>query len=79
MLYIGWMVILWGHNIKKNKFLKLPFFELPTVKRCMSRLCTNLRRRKLPPPPPSQWTPVKNVTERWFSKRGLRIVEFDCC
>ena len=29
-------------------------------------------------PPPPKWTPAKNVTERWFAKRGLKVVEFDC-
>ena len=47
MLYIPWMVIFSGHNIKK-KVSKTSIFELPGVKNCISRLCTN----PLGPPPP---------------------------
>ena len=49
MLYISWMIILCGDNIKKNKFQKLQFFQLPRVKNCISRLCSNPLRA--PPPP----------------------------
>ena len=41
MLYVPWMVILGDHGIKKIKFLKTLIFELPKVKNCISRLCTN--------------------------------------
>ena len=50
MLYIAWMVILGGHNIKKTSFQnsKTSIFELFRVKNCMSRLYTN----PLGDPPP---------------------------
>ena len=38
MLYIGWMVILCGHDIKHISFGNFDF-EPPTVKNRMSRLC----------------------------------------
>ena len=41
MVYIPWMVILGGHNIKKNQVLKTAIFELSGVKSCISKLCTN--------------------------------------
>ena len=40
MLYIAWMVILTGHNIKKTSF-ESSIFELPKVKNSISTLCTN--------------------------------------
>ena len=39
MLYIGWMAILCGHDIKKNK-AKTSKFELSKVGNCVSTLCT---------------------------------------
>ena len=41
MLYILWMVILGGHNIKKKNFRKTSIFELSKVKNCGSKLCTS--------------------------------------
>ena len=38
---IPWMVILGDRGIKKNKFQKHRFFELPRVKNYISRFCTN--------------------------------------
>ena len=34
-------VILSGHNIKKKQVSKTSIVELPKVKNCISRLCTN--------------------------------------
>ena len=48
MLYIPWMVILGGHNIKKKQVSKTSIFELPKVKNCKSRLCTNPLDRRFP-------------------------------
>ena len=50
MLYIPWMVILGDHNIKK-KVSETSIFELPGVKNCIGRLCTN--PLEAPPPPPA--------------------------
>ena len=47
MLYIPWMVILGGHNIKKKQVSKTSIFELPRVKNCISRLCTGPFTRPL--------------------------------
>ena len=44
------MAILGGHNIKK-KVSKTSIFELPGVKNCISRLCTNPLGSPPPPPP----------------------------
>ena len=50
MLYIPWMVILGDQNIKKH-VSKTSIFELPRVKNCISRLCTN--PLGTPPPRPN--------------------------
>ena len=50
MLYIPWMVILGGDNIKKQ-VSKTSIFELPKVKNCIRRLCTNPLGGPPPPPP----------------------------
>ena len=47
--YIRWMVILWGHNVKKIDFENLDF-ELPKVQNCMRRLCSNAVVANAPPP-----------------------------
>ena len=51
MLYISWMVILGDHGIKKMIFGNFDF-ELPRVKNCLRRLCTNSLGD--PPPPPAR-------------------------
>ena len=48
------MVILGHHGIKK-KVSKTSIFELPSVKNCMSRLCTNPLGD---PPPPGRNTQI---------------------
>ena len=60
MLYIPWMVILGDHGIKKN-VLKTSIVELPKVKKCICRLCTNPLGD--PPPLPCAQYPhqVKNT------------------
>ena len=50
-------------------------YDFPFTRKRMA--CIYLDGASCPPPP--QWTPVKNVTKRWFSKRGLKVVQFDCC
>ena len=54
MLYIPWMVILGDHNIIKTSFKNFDFLELPGVKNCISKLCTNPLG---PPPPPPLGAP----------------------
>ena len=53
MLYIAWMVILSDPGIRKTSF-EILIFELPKVKNCISRLCTN----SLGAPPPQHFLSV---------------------
>ena len=53
MLHIPWMVIL-GDHYGKKMVPKTSIFELPRVKNCISRLCTN----PLEPPPPGPNTQI---------------------
>ena len=55
MLYLGWMVTLSGHNVKK-KVSETSIFELPRAKNCISRLCTGTLGT---PPPPGPNTQIK--------------------
>ena len=38
MLYIGYLIVLDGKNIKKS-VLEISIFELPRLENCISRLC----------------------------------------
>ena len=51
MLYIGYLMILDGQNIKKNQFRKFPFFELLRQENCISKLCPSPIGS---PPPPTR-------------------------
>ena len=51
MLYIGYLIILDGQNIKKLVSDK-SIFELPRLENCISRLCPKPLRT--PPPPTTQ-------------------------
>ena len=51
--YIPWMVILGDYGIKKTSF-ETSIFELPRVKNCMCRLCTNPLGGPPPPGPNTQ-------------------------
>ena len=62
MLYIPWMVILCGENIKKKTVSKTSIFELPKVKNYTSRLCTG---------------PFTHVGHYWL-KRSFRIFGTGC-
>ena len=57
MHYIPRMVILGGRNIKK-KVSKTSIFEVPGVKNCISRLCTNPLGDPPPPPDPGPNTQI---------------------
>ena len=50
MLYIGYLIILDGKNIKKIS-LEISIFELPRLVNYISRLCP--RPLGSPPPPPN--------------------------
>ena len=39
MLYIGYLIILDGKNIKKKSVLEISIFELPRLENCISRWC----------------------------------------
>ena len=39
MLYIGYLIILNGQNIKKQSASEISIFELPRVENCIIRLC----------------------------------------
>ena len=39
MLYIGYLIIVDGHNIKKNFVLEISIVELPRLENCISGLC----------------------------------------
>ena len=52
MLYIGYLIILDGKNIK----LEISIFELPRLANCISRLCP--RPLGSPPPPPPHHTQI---------------------
>ena len=67
MLYIPWMVILGDHKIIKTSFENF-VFELPRVKNCVSRLCTNPLGAPPPPPP----TPPPSVGPN-FSHHKARV------
>ena len=56
MLYIGYLIILDGKNIK----LEIYIFELPRLVSCISRLCA-LDPLGAPPPPPEHPKRVKNT------------------
>ena len=49
MLYIGYLIILDGRNIKKP-VLEISICELPRLENCISRLCPG---PLAPPPPPN--------------------------
>ena len=57
MLHIPWMIILGDHGIKKTSFENFDF-EQPSVKNCISRLCTNPLGTPPPPPPPGPDTQI---------------------
>ena len=39
MLYIGYLIIVKGQNIKKKFISEISIFELPKLENCISRLC----------------------------------------
>ena len=47
--YLGWSF--WVVTISKEQVSKTSIFELPGVKNCISRLCTNPLEAPPPPPP----------------------------
>ena len=49
MLYMGYLIILDGQNIKKA-ILEISVFELPRLENCIGRLCA-LEPSGTPPPP----------------------------
>ena len=51
MLYIGYLIIVDGQNIKKT-VLEISIFELPRLANCISRLCPSPFGS--PPPPNNQ-------------------------
>ena len=51
MLYIGYLIILDGKNIKKS-VLEISIFELPRLENCISKLCPG--PLGTPPPPNTQ-------------------------
>ena len=59
MLYIGYLIIVDGKNIKKS-VLKISIFELPRLENCISRLCPGPLGSP-PPPPPKHPNRVKNT------------------
>ena len=71
MLYIPWMIILGGHDIKKKSFENFDF-ELPRVKNCISRLCTNPLGD--PPNPPAQY-PNRVKTRKYGLKHALHTLD----
>ena len=54
-IYLGWsfQVV----TISKKQVLKTSIFELPRLKNCISRLCTNPLGEPPPPPPPPDVIP----------------------
>ena len=56
MLYVGYLIILDGKNIK----LEIYIFELLRPENCISRLCA-LDPLVAPPPPPQHPKRVKNT------------------
>ena len=66
MLYIGYLIILDGKNIKKS-VLEISIFEVPRLENCMSRLCPSPLP---PPPPPKHPNSVKNT------QRGSNTLTF---
>ena len=58
MLYMGYLIILDGKNIKKS-VLEICIVELPRLENCRSRLCPGPLGS--PPPPPQHPNRVKNT------------------
>ena len=54
MLYIGYLIILDGQNIKKKSVSEISIFELPELENCISRLCPT----PLGPPTPKKNTQI---------------------
>ena len=52
MLYIEYLIILGGQNIKKESVSKISIFELLRRENCISRLCP--KPLGSPPPPHTQ-------------------------
>ena len=50
MLYIGYLIILGGPNIKKKSVSESSIFELPRLGNCTSRLCPSPLGSPSPPP-----------------------------
>ena len=48
MLYIGYLIILDGQNIKKKSVSEISIFDLLRLENCISKLCPS----PLAPPPP---------------------------
>ena len=66
MVYVGYLIVMNVHNIKKKTILKISVFELLRVEIRISRLCQRLENciRRLcprplgtPPPPPRKKNP----------------------
>ena len=53
MLYIGYLIILDGQNIKKKSVLEITIFELPRLENYISRLCPSPLGRPPPTTPKS--------------------------
>ena len=71
MLYIPWMVILSGDNIKKQ-VSKTSIFELPRLKNCISRLCSK-SLEDTPPPGPN--TQIGGKTRKYSLKNALHTLD----
>ena len=54
MLYIPWMVILCVWSQYQKNIPETLIFEVPRVKKCISRLCTNPLGAPAPPTPTPQ-------------------------
>ena len=58
MLYIEYLMILDGQNIKKKSVSELSILELPRVENCISKLCPSPLGT---PPPPAAAPPNTQI------------------
>ena len=78
MLYIPWMVPLGDPNVKK-KNSKTLIFEVPGLKSCISRLCTNPLEDTPQPPPPLTPPPhlpqkLQKVNFKWGGGADQKLI-----